>query len=201
MGSGGSPTYLDETAISDPQTTGWARESGRYRGVMRTVAGMALLALLAGCSTASDGEPAPPAPSTSAASDPASPTTTSEAPDPPTTEPLVIAVHVRRPPADLSRRQAGLLLDGGVTRWSQLGLPGGPLTVTRKPAALADLPRDTVAIVPAHAVGPGVRVLSVDGIDPLRDPDAYSLRVVGSRPGPGHHPDRHRRHHARSSGR
>jgi poly-gamma-glutamate synthesis protein (capsule biosynthesis protein) len=140
------------------------------------------VALLAACSSPDDGEPAPQPSSTGSPST----TATSEATDPPlpsTTEPLVIAVHVRRPPADLTRRQAGLLLDGGVTRWSQLGLPGGRLTVTRKVRDLATLDRDTVAVVPASAVGPGVRVLSVDGVDPLRDPGGYVLRVVGPDPG------------------
>ncbi len=140
------------------------------------------VALLAACSTTDESEPAPePAPSTSSSAPAPTATTsaTTQEPDPPTTEPLVIAVHVRRPPADLTRSQAGLLVDGGVTRWSQLGLPGGLLTVTRKPRDLADLGADQVAIVPAHRVGPGVRVLSVDGVDPLRDPDDYLLRVVG----------------------
>ena len=95
----------------------------------------------------------------------------------------MIAVHVRRPPADLTRRQAGLLLDGGITRWSQLGLPGGRLTVTRKASALRSLGPDTVAIVPASKVGPGVRVLSVNGRHPLRDPDDYPIRAAGPEPG------------------
>jgi poly-gamma-glutamate synthesis protein (capsule biosynthesis protein) len=137
------------------------------------------VALLAACSSPDSSEPAPAPPPTS------SPATTeaTEPADPPTTEPLVLAVHVRRPPADLTRAQAGLLVDGGVTRWSQLGLPGGRLTVTRKAGDLAGLPIDTVAIVPASTVGPGVRALSVGGVDPLRDPDDYLLRVVGPAPG------------------
>ncbi len=140
------------------------------------------VALLAACSTQEDGEPA-----STRSSPPSSPTSaptseTSDDPSPSTTEPLVIAVNVRRPPADLTRRQAGLLLDGGVTRWSQLGLPGGRLTVTRQVPEPAGLERDTVAVVPASAVGPEVRVLSVDGVDPLRDPDDYVLRVVGPEP-------------------
>ncbi len=142
-------------------------------------------ALLAGCSTSGPSTPAaspnPPPSPTSATSGP-TPTPT-QTPDPPTTEPLVLAVHVRRPPADLTRAQAGLLLDGGVTRWDQLGLPGGGLTVTRKVRDLARLATDTVAIVPASDVGPGVRALSVDGVDPLRDPDDYVLRVAGPAPG------------------
>jgi poly-gamma-glutamate synthesis protein (capsule biosynthesis protein) len=140
-------------------------------------------ALLAACSAPEDSEPAPP-PSAPPSSAPTSPSAEpTEPPDLSTTEPLVIAVHVRRPPADLTRAQAGLLVDGGVTRWRQLGLSGGRLTVTRKVRDLAGLDRDTVAIVAASAVGPEVRVLSVDGVDPLRDPDDYLLRVVGPVPG------------------
>ena len=138
------------------------------------------VALLAACSAPEDSGPTP-APSTPPTSAPT--TEATEPPDPPTTEPLVLAVHVRRPPADLTRAQAGLLVDGGVTRWSQLGLPGGRLTVTRKVGDLDRLAPDTVAIVPASEVGPGVRALSVDGVDPLRDPDDYLLRVTGPAPG------------------
>ena len=145
---------------------------------------MGVLLLLAACSTPSESEPAPqpaPSPSTSSSAPPTSPTT--EEPEPPTTEPLVIAVHVRRPPADLTQRQVGLLLDGGVTRWSQLGLPGGRLTVTRKASALPSLAPDTVAVVPASKVGPEVRVLSVEGVNPLRHPDDYPIRAAGPDPG------------------
>ena len=140
------------------------------------------VALLTACSAQVSSTPAP-APSPSSSSAAPAPTTTPPEPDPPTTEPLVIAVHVRRPPADLTRAQAGLLVDGGVKHWSQLGLPGGRLTVTRKSRDLARLAPDTVAIVPASKVGPGVRALSVDGVDPLRDPDDYLLRVTGPAPG------------------
>ena len=139
------------------------------------------VALLTACSTSESSQPGP-APTTPPTSSPPTTEATDE-PDPPTTEPLVLAVHVRRPPADLTRAQAGLLVDGGVRRWSQLGLPGGRLTVTRKAADLEDLAPDTLAIVPASKVGPGVRALSVDGVDPLRDPDDYLLRVVGPAPG------------------
>ena len=151
---------------------------------MRAAVGVGLLLLLVACSTPTESAPAPsPAPSSSSRCPRRTrPPRTSR--DPPTSEPLVFAVHVRRPPADLTRRQAGLLLDGGVRRWSQLGLPGGRLTVTRKPAALRSLPRDTVAVVPASKVGPEVRVLSVDGVDPLRDPDDYPIRAAGPDPGP-----------------
>jgi poly-gamma-glutamate synthesis protein (capsule biosynthesis protein) len=148
---------------------------------MRAAVGTGFLLLLAACSTPTQSTPAPsPAPSSSSVPTPEP--TSSEEPDPATTEPLVFAVHVRRPPADLTRSQAGLLLDGGVRRWSQLGLPGGRLTVTRKPSALRSLAPDTLAVVPASKVGPEVRVLSVEGVQPLRDPDGYPLRAAGPDP-------------------
>ena len=75
------------------------------------------------------------------------------------------------------------MLDGGVTRWSQLGLPGGRLTLTRKASALRTLAPDTVAVVPASKVGPEVRVLSVEGVHPLRDPADYPIRAAGPDPG------------------
>ena len=172
----------------------WRDEGGR--------GGWRVLVLLAACSTPSDSEPAPqPSPSRSTSSSAPPPSPTTEEPDPPTTEPLVIAVHVRRPPADLSQRQAGLLLDGGVTRWSQLGLPGGRLTLTRKASALRTLAPDTVAVVPASKVGPEVRVLSVEGVHPLRDPDDYPIRAAGPDPGRVTTLDGGRRHHARPTGR
>ncbi len=37
-----------------------------------------------------------------------------------------------------------------------------------------------LAVAPATRVGPGVSVVSVDGVDPLRDPARYPLRVSGS---------------------
>ena len=113
----------------------------------------------------------------------------------------MIAVHVRRPPADLTRRQAGLLLDGGITRWSQLGLPGGRLTVTRKPSALRVArarhgrggARQQGRARGAGAVGGG----RAPAARPRRLPDPGGR----SRARPGHHADRGRRHHARPAGR
>ncbi|HEU4513739.1 MAG TPA: CapA family protein [Nocardioidaceae bacterium] len=42
----------------------------------------------------------------------------------------------------------------------------------------------TVAVVPADLLGPEVRALEVDGIDPLRQPDRYPLRTSMSEPPP-----------------
>jgi hypothetical protein len=67
-------------------------------------------ALLTACSAQDSSSPTPA--SSPSSSPTPRPTTTPPEPDPPTTEPLVIAVHVRRPPADLTRALAGLLVDG-----------------------------------------------------------------------------------------
>jgi poly-gamma-glutamate synthesis protein (capsule biosynthesis protein) len=150
---------------------------------MRAAVMAGFLLLLVACSTPTESTPAPsPAPSSSSV--PTPDPVTPEEPDPATSEPLVFAVHVRRPPADLTQRQAGLLLDGGVRRWSQLGLTGGRLTLTRNPAALRSLAPGTVAVVPASKVGPGVRVLSVEGVHPMRDPEDYPIRAAGPEPAP-----------------
>ena len=183
------------------------RGSASYRGRMRAAAGSL------GCGAAAARRLLEPAGEHAAAPGPVVPGTfgadahhtgaDATLPIPPTSEPLVIAVHVRRPPADLTRRQAGLLLDGGITRWSQLG--PARRAADRHPQAVppcaASAP-DTVAIVPGEqGRARASRVLSVDGRDPLRDPDR--LPDPGGRPRarPGHHADRRRRHHARPSGR
>src|SRR5262245_15148949 len=170
-----------------PETTDVARRAGYRGGMVRLVGGLLGLLVLAGCASAADREeetgPSPTPSVTSAPSTSAPASGESPPLQPQSSEPLVLAVHPRRPPANLTRAQAGLLLDGGVTRWQQLGLPGGRLTVTHDRHVLSTLPRDTVAVVPASAVGPGVQVLSVEGIDPMRRPDAYPLRAAGPAPG------------------
>jgi len=141
---------------------------------------------LAACTTTPEAADQPTASPQSAPSSSSPPPASSSppAPQPRSDEPLVLVVNARRPPADLTPQQAGLLLDGGITRWRQLGLSGGRLTVTHDPADLAGLAPDAVAVVPASDVGPGVAVLSVAGVDPLRSPDDYVLRAAGPEPGP-----------------
>jgi poly-gamma-glutamate synthesis protein (capsule biosynthesis protein) len=46
-----------------------------------------------------------------------------------------------------------------------------------------DVTREGVRVLPASEVGPGLRVLTVGGVDPLRDPDGYPLRTEGPEPG------------------
>lgn len=115
------------------------------------------------------------------------------------TVPLVLAVHPSHPGGDVSLAAARRLIDGAVTAWSELGgagrgLPGKPILVggpasSVPPAMRAASDSDalaalddrvwTVAVVPATALGPTARALTVDGVDPLRDPGRYPLRVPG----------------------
>jgi poly-gamma-glutamate synthesis protein (capsule biosynthesis protein) len=103
---------------------------------------------------------------------------------PPSTRPLVFAVNARRPPLELTERQARRLERGEITDWRQLGEPAGRLRTTDRTDRLDHLPMDTVAVVVADAVGPAVRVASVGAIDPLRAPAAYPIQVQGPEPGP-----------------
>jgi poly-gamma-glutamate capsule biosynthesis protein CapA/YwtB (metallophosphatase superfamily) len=148
------------------------------------VAGAALAALLGACTS----DPAPaPAPSPSASAEeslPPPPWVTEEAPELPTTRPLVLAVNARRPPIVLAQAVAEWVIEGRVQDWEELGQPAAPLRVVEGTGLLRRLPRDTIAVVVADAVGPGVRVIEVDGVDPLRDPDDYPLQVQG----PAHAP-------------
>lgn len=134
---------------------------------------LALVVAGAGC-TAAEREPE---------STPASrPDPSESAPEVPTTRPLVLATNARRPPLDLTVGQARQIQRGEITDWRRVGGPAGPLRTTGRTAGLRHLPMDTVAIVAADAVGPAVRVATVGGVHPLRDPAAYPLQVDGPAP-------------------
>ena len=105
------------------------------------------------------------------------PTSTSTTPTPRHTQPLALAVNVRRPHLDVSEALARRLVRGEVRSWSALGQSAAPLTVTRDRSALLRLPMDTVAVVPAAEMVPSVRVVDVAGLHPLREPGRYPLRT------------------------
>ncbi|HYF74524.1 MAG TPA: CapA family protein [Nocardioides sp.] len=149
------------------------------RGTRRWAAGLLAMLLLPACTSDPPARPDPPLPSTS---DP--PVVETSAPADPTTRPLVLAVNARRPPIRVPEEVARWLVDGKVDDWEQLGQPAGPLRVTERTGRLRHLPMDTVAVVVADAMGPAVRAITVDDVDPLRDPDAYPLQVAG----PAHAP-------------
>lgn len=123
--------------------------------------------------------------------------------------PVVAVVHPTRPPLDVSRRTILDLLAQGSPNWRALGEPASPLHLFvgsnaaasplvasalrgRSPAIGRDadairaveLDPDALALVGAGAVGPSVRTLRLDGVDPLRDPASYPLLGPGPAPAP-----------------
>lgn len=142
--------------------------------------------LLAGCTPDPEPPPAPrPPPSVGTPAGTSTPPwVTGEEPEAPSTRPLVLAVNARRPPLRLPESVARWVTEGRVDDWEQLGQPAGRLRVTERTDRLTRLPMDTVAVVVADAMRPGVRAVEVGGVDPLRDPDAYPLQVAG----PAHAP-------------
>lgn len=160
-------------------------------------AGLVLAVLVATACTAAEPRTGPlpsPSPSTSQSASTPRPTETppeptgsaSEPAAPRRTEPLALAVHPRRPPLDLGRRLARSLVRGEIRDWASLGATPAPLEVRRGAGAVAATQRDpdVVAAVRASRVGPTMQVLRVDGVDPLRSPRAYPLRVRTSQPPP-----------------
>ncbi len=167
-------------------------------------AGMIVLALAGGAACrpvgpAATPSPPPTAPPPASSSPPTGPPPTAVAPDPGPREPLVLAVHPTLPALDVPLATARGVLAGAVRDWRALGAPAGPLrllvgtppdrgtaSTSAAAAALRAVGRDrrAVAAVPASAVGPTVRVLSVAGIHPLRRPAAYPLTIPGVAPAP-----------------
>jgi poly-gamma-glutamate synthesis protein (capsule biosynthesis protein) len=145
---------------------------------------LAVALLLAAC-TPADERPAPPPVPPSSPSTPTSPSPTgATAAAEITTRPLVLAMNARRPPIDVAPAVAEWIRDGVVTNWSDLGQPPAPLRVADRTDGLRHLPMNTIALVVADAMEPSVRAITVDGVDPLRDPDDYPLQVEG----PAHPP-------------
>jgi poly-gamma-glutamate synthesis protein (capsule biosynthesis protein) len=114
---------------------------------------------------------------------------------PAATQPLVLAVHATRPVADVPTKVARDLMatsardDDLRVPWADLKQPGGGRadvrTATTVEAArdlLGDLRTDDglLAIMPASAVDATVRVLTVGGRHPLRDPARYPLEAAAS---------------------
>ena len=103
----------------------------------------------------------------------------------------MLAVHASRPVADVALADARRIITSGATRWSAIGQSGGEMRVVstedrRAGEVLRDVraSRDVVGVVPADAVDARVRVLTIDGRHPLRDPERYPLRIRSERPVP-----------------
>ena len=116
--------------------------------------------------------------------------------------PIAIVTHLGADVENVTVEQARELIDKGADNWSALGGKSGPLRLTTagvaeagetlrvSPSPLAAVSRvatepGSVAIVPVTAVTPKVRVLTVDGVDPLRGAKDYPLSTTSSKqPGP-----------------
>ncbi len=153
---------------------------------------------------AQDPSPSPttPAPTTPSPS-PSNPTAPSPPPEP-QRQPLVLAIHPSRGTVDLGLAAARAVIAGQVRSWTQIVPPaarppgvgaalrltgvagsGVPAGRTASAAAALGLVREdprALAVVPASAIGPSVRVVRVAGVDPVRDPARYPLRTAGPAP-------------------
>src|SRR5215217_4171008 len=149
-----------------------------------------VMVVLAGCSA----EPAVPVPTPLPAASSALAGTSPTPPEPSGTDsrprfqmPLALIVQTTRAVADVPVASArGLVAEGG-TRWAAIGQPGGRMRVlttqTGGPGSVLRAVResqDVLGIIPAEAVDPTVRVLTVGGRHPLRDPQTYPLEIAWS---------------------
>ncbi|MFC7619180.1 CapA family protein [Microlunatus sp. GCM10028923] len=91
--------------------------------------------------------------------------------------PVVLAVHATHPILDAELAAARAVVEG---RADRLTAGGARFTVAGLDRVRTD--RSVVAVVPATAVDETVRVLTVDGRHPLRDPVGYPLTRVADRP-------------------
>ena len=107
---------------------------------------------------------------------------------PTTTQPLVLATSVTRGPVRLGLAGARAVLRGEAHGWRVVAAPDLPVSGVRVAGSAraavraVERGRSTLAVVPADAVGPTVRAVTVAGVDPLRAPGRYPLRVDGPRP-------------------
>jgi poly-gamma-glutamate capsule biosynthesis protein CapA/YwtB (metallophosphatase superfamily) len=152
--------------------------------------------LLTGCQASADNpqlSPTPAAPSTAPGISPpqGSQTPSSRAPSADYLVPLALVVHATRPTTDVAVANARRITTSGATRWSAIGQSGGQMRVLstedrRASEVLREVRgnRNVLGVVPADAVDARVRVLTVDGRHPLRDPERYPLRIRSVRPVP-----------------
>ena len=154
------------------------------------------MVLLAGCQS-SGGNPQPSR-TAGGSSEPANFTSPSVSVTPATPNPsarysmpLALVVHATRPTVDVAVSDARKVVASGATRWSAIGQPGGRMRVlSTKERRASDVlrevraSRNVLGIVPADAVDARVRVLTVGGRHPLRDPTRYPLQTSSSRPVP-----------------
>jgi poly-gamma-glutamate capsule biosynthesis protein CapA/YwtB (metallophosphatase superfamily) len=169
-----------------------------YAGGMRAQAGAVALvvAILTGCQASEQAkqrmpESATSSPVPSSASPEQAPTTGRHEPSSVDSMPLALVVNVTRPTADVRLADARRVVASGATRWSAIGQSGGQMRVlTIRDRRAADVLRavrgntNVLGVVPAGAVDPRVRVLTVGGRHPLREPQHYPLRTASASPVP-----------------
>ena len=163
---------------------------------MRARAGSAALvvALLAGCQAS--GPESVKTPVSTPAAPRSSPSNPSRSPAAPTPSPqylmpLALVVHATRPTANVTVTDARRVVASGAVSWSAIGQSGGRMRVfSTEERSASDVlravrnNRDVLGIVPADAVDPRVRVLTVGSRHPLRDPEHYPLRIHSEKPVP-----------------
>ena len=142
----------------------------RGGSALAAAAALSALALVAcsqtGPETGSGPQPGPAATAPTGATSSRSPNRPRDVPD----QPLVLAVHHTSPLHDVTLRRARRIAAQATRPEVAAGAPRSALrAVVRDPML--------VAVVPAAAVGPQVRTLRVEGVDPMRRPAAYRLRT------------------------
>lgn len=154
------------------------------------------VAMLAGCQASGDVPERSTSPVYSPTGLPTSPSEASRSPaastpSPQYLMPLALVVQATRPTADVALADARRVVASGATRWSAIGQSGGRMRVlSTEERSASDVlravrrSRDVLGIVPADAVDARVRVLTVGGRHPLRDPDHYPLHIRSERPVP-----------------
>ena len=110
--------------------------------------------------------------------------------------PLALVVHATRTTADVDVAAARRVIASGASRWSVIGQAGGAMRVVsedgRTPAEVLSAVRSSrsvLGVLRADAVDPTVRVLTVGGRHPLRDPKSYPIGRLGPRGARGDHTD------------
>ena len=150
-------------------------------------AALAAVAMLAACAA----DPAPrPTPGPSRPSPPVQSSVRTATPAPRAAErmPLALVVHATRAVSDVSESTARRLLTGKVGRWADLGQDGGRLRLVdgrpdehlsaREVLSRVRADLSVLALLPATEVDATVRVLTVAGRHPLRDPGRYPLTTA-----------------------
>ena len=148
------------------------------------VGALASLVALGACTSDADPVPKPDEPTQVPMPTQPPPWVTETLPAEPTTRPMVLATNVRRPPMSLPKAVAEWVIQGLVDNWDQLGQPSAPLTVVDRTDRLDRLPMNSIVVGVADAMVPSVRVIEVDDVNPLLDPDDYPIQTQG----PAHPP-------------